>query len=158
MLHLMTLLQCLQYRCLWRRRKLEEKMNDLLNDIIFMLFPLCLHHKWSVLSEVFVFNASLNDVAPTSPILLSMSLFVRGKSDDPRELYLCNYLFCALTSQIELIKLSVRFQCFAQRCSTCLSNLIPYGIVINKTSKIVLFSIFKTICTHNQERLSWVKC
>ena len=48
----------------WNNRKMI-----LLFDAICVLFLLCLHPRSSLASVVFVFNASLNDVAPFSPIL-----------------------------------------------------------------------------------------
>ena len=42
----------------------------LLMDVICVLFLLCLPPRKSSVSVVFDFNASLNDVAPLSPILL----------------------------------------------------------------------------------------
>ena len=43
-------------------------------------FFLCLPPRLSFVSAVFVFNASLNDVAPVSPILLPVSFMVMKKS------------------------------------------------------------------------------
>ena len=48
------------------------KKSGLLMDAICVLFLLCLPSKLSSMSVVFDFNASLSDVAPLSPILLSV--------------------------------------------------------------------------------------
>ena len=40
-----------------------------------MLFLLCSHSRLSSVSFVFDFNASLNDVAPLSPMLLSVDFY-----------------------------------------------------------------------------------
>ena len=47
-------------------------MSDLLMDVFCVFFLLSSHFKKSFVSVVFDFNASLNDVAPVSPISLSV--------------------------------------------------------------------------------------
>ena len=47
-----------------------EKKSGLLMDTICVLFLLCSHLRLSFVSVVLVFNASFNDVAPISPMLL----------------------------------------------------------------------------------------
>ena len=54
--------------------------SGLLMDAICVLFLLCSHHRLSSVSVVFDFNASLNDVAPFSPILLPVDLMRMEKS------------------------------------------------------------------------------
>ena len=49
-----------------------EKKSELLMNAICVLFLLCLPIRLSVVSVVFDFNASLNDVAPVSPMPLSV--------------------------------------------------------------------------------------
>ena len=44
-----------------------------------MLFLLCSPHRLSIVSVVFDFNASLNDVVPVSPIQLSVYWMRNGK-------------------------------------------------------------------------------
>ena len=53
-------------------------------------FFLCSQPRLSFVSVVFDFNASLNDVAPISPILLSVDLMKMEKSE------LLMNIFCAL--------------------------------------------------------------
>ena len=45
-----------------------EKKSGLLMDTICVFIPLCSHLRLSFVSVVLVFNASLNDVAPISPM------------------------------------------------------------------------------------------
>ena len=59
---------------------LRMEKSGLLMDAIFVLFLLFSHLRWSFMSVVFDFNASPNDVAPVSPILLSVLLLVLKKS------------------------------------------------------------------------------
>ena len=54
--------------------------SGLLMDAICVLFLLSLHLKLSFVSVVFDFNASLNDVAPVSPILFTVDLMRMEKS------------------------------------------------------------------------------
>ena len=49
-------------------------------DTIHVLFLLCSLIRMSSVSVVFDFNASLNDVAPVSPMLLSVDLMKMEKS------------------------------------------------------------------------------
>ena len=64
--HQVLLLQCLQLRCLLKRKEKEWFVGGCLLCILF----LPLHFILSSVSVVFDFNASLNDVAPMSPTLL----------------------------------------------------------------------------------------
>ena len=66
----------------------------------------------SFVSVVFDFNASLNDVAPASPMLLPADLISIDKSGLLRMPFLCCFLFCfVFTKQIELSEHCVCFQC-----------------------------------------------
>ena len=56
-----------------------EKSGLLMNAICVCLF-LCLQSRLSVVSVAFDFNASLNDVAPASPMLLTVDLVRMEKS------------------------------------------------------------------------------
>ena len=49
-------------------------------DVIYVLFLSCPPQSVSSVSALFDFNASLNDVAPVSPILLPVSFMVMKKS------------------------------------------------------------------------------
>ena len=64
-----------------------------------MLFLLSSPFRLSLMSVVFDFNASLIDVAPVSPILLSVDLMKMEECID--ECHLCVVSF-AFTTQIEL--------------------------------------------------------
>ena len=48
--------------------------SELLMDVICVLFLLFSHLRWSFMSVVFDFNASLNVVVPVSPMLLPVDL------------------------------------------------------------------------------------
>ena len=50
---------------------MKMKMSVLFVGAICVIFLLCLHLRLSFVSVVFDFNASLNDVAPLSPISLT---------------------------------------------------------------------------------------
>ena len=49
-------------------------------DAIYVLFLLSSPYRASLVSDVFDFNGSLNDVAPVSPMLLSVDLMKMEKS------------------------------------------------------------------------------
>ena len=49
---------------------------------------------WSSVSVVFDFNDSLNDVAPVSPMLLSVYEKRKGKSDLLMDTFCVSYFFC----------------------------------------------------------------
>ena len=65
-----------------------------------VLFFLSLRSKWSFKSDLFVFNASLNDIAPVSSLLLSVDLVRMEKSGLLMD-GIC-VLFLLSTSQIKL--------------------------------------------------------
>ena len=56
----------------WSRK--GKKKGGLLVDVICVLFLLCILSRLSSVSVVFDFNASLNDVAPVSPIPFSVDV------------------------------------------------------------------------------------
>ena len=70
-------------------------------NAICVLFLLSSPLRSSVLSAVFEFNASLNDVAPMSPILLSVILMRIGKSGLLIDA-ICVLFLCVFTAQIKL--------------------------------------------------------
>ena len=59
---------------------IRMEYNELSMDVICVLFLLCSLHRMTPMSVVFDFNASLNDVAPISPILLPVDLMRIEKS------------------------------------------------------------------------------
>ena len=66
-LHSMMLL--LDIRCYFLSVR-REKESELLMDVLCVFFLLSSLHRMSFVSVVFDFNASLNAVAPVSPMLL----------------------------------------------------------------------------------------
>ena len=70
--------------------------SGLLMDVICVLFLWFSHLRLSFMSVVFVFNASLNDVVPVSPILLSVYLKIMKNSvllmNTVCVLFLCVYI------------------------------------------------------------------
>ena len=67
---------------------------------VFVLFLLSPPFRLSFVSVVFDFNASLNDVAPVSPMLLPV-VFLQNKECIADECLLCG-LFCVdTTNQVE---------------------------------------------------------
>ena len=81
-------------------------MSGLLVDIICVLFVLSSPLRSSSVSVVFDFNASLNDVAPASPISLTVDLMRMGKSGSLMDVI---YLFILLCSPYRLSPVSVVF-------------------------------------------------
>ena len=69
-------------------------------DVICASFLLSLHCKLSSVSVLFDFNASLTDVAPVSPILLSVDLMIKEKEWIVDGWHLCVVSF-VFTTQIE---------------------------------------------------------
>ena len=67
---------------------------------------LCLQSRLSFVSAVLDFNASLNDVAPASPMLLAVDLIRIEKESFVDEFHLCAVSF-TLTRQIEFCKCCV---------------------------------------------------
>ena len=66
----------------------------------FVLFLSCSQLKSSIVSVVFDFNASLNDVAPLSPMSLSVDLNENGKEWIVDGCHLCVFSF-VFTPQME---------------------------------------------------------
>ena len=60
---------------------MRMEKSGLLVDAIYVLFLLCSPSSSSFVSVVFDFNASLNDVAPVNPMLLSVDLMRMEKSE-----------------------------------------------------------------------------
>ena len=69
------------------------KKNYLLIDFIYVSFPLFSLQRLSFVSVVFDFNASLSDVAPASPILLTVDLMRMEKGGLLRMPFVCCF-FC----------------------------------------------------------------
>ena len=118
MIHSMMLSLCLQCCFLlmwWKRRKSELLMN------IFCVFLLSSPLRLSSVSVVFVFSDSLNDVAPGSPILLSLNK-KKWKAWIVDGCLLC--VFFVFTHQIEFCKCCVWFQWFTQWCCSCVSGVV----------------------------------
>ena len=57
----------------------RKEKNELLMDVFCVFFQLPLLHRLSFVSVVFDFSASLNDVAPVSPISLPIDEKRKGK-------------------------------------------------------------------------------
>ena len=91
-------------------------------DVVCVFLVLCSPLRSSFVSVVFDFNASLNDVAPLSPMLLSVEL-MRIEKELVAMDAIC-VLLLLITTQIELSECCVRFQCITQRCCTSFSNLV----------------------------------
>ena len=52
----------------------KKEKSDLLMDVICVFFLLFSPHRFSLVSVVFDFNDSINDIAPMSPMLLSVDV------------------------------------------------------------------------------------
>ena len=75
------------------------------------------------LSVVFDFNASLNDVAPVSPMMLPVDMKRKWKEFIVDGCLLCLLSF-VFTPQIEFRECCVWFEWFTQWCCSCVSNVI----------------------------------
>ena len=71
---------------------IKMEKSGLLVDVVCVMFLLCSHLRLSLVSVVFDFNASLNDVAPVSPIQLPVD-FMRKNRCFVVEYHLCCF-FC----------------------------------------------------------------
>ena len=85
---------------------MEMEKSGLLTNVICVLFLLCPLLRLSSVSVVFDFNASLNDFAPGSPILLSVDLMRVEKSGLLMDAICVLFL---LSSQLRLKSVSVVF-------------------------------------------------
>ena len=63
-----------------------------------LFFPLSSPNRLSLMSVVFDFNDSLNDVAPVSPILLSDIMKRKGKSELLMDIFGVSSFFCLYNS------------------------------------------------------------
>ena len=104
--------------CWW-----EEKWNGELLVDVFVCLLLYSLHRLRFVSVVFDSSASLNDVAPLSPILFPVDYKIKGKEWIVDGCLLC--VFFVLTAQIEFFECCVWFQCFTQWCCSCFSNVVP---------------------------------
>ena len=78
---------------------MRMEKNGLLMDVIYVLFLLCSQLRLSFVSVVFDFNASLNDVAPVSPMLFPVDLMRMEKEWIVGGYHVC-YCF-VITPQME---------------------------------------------------------
>ena len=74
--------------------KRKEKSELLMDIFLCVLFLLSLLHRPSFVSIVFDFNASLNDVAPVSPMSLSVDVMRKGKSNVLMDVFDVSSFFC----------------------------------------------------------------
>ena len=72
-------------------------------DVIFVLFLLFSQHRSSLVSVVFDFSASLNDVAPVSPISLPVDVTRYKSVKRPLFHFFFDGLVTGLTVQIDFI-------------------------------------------------------
>ncbi len=79
-------------------------------------------HKSIFVIVVFDFNASLNDVAPVSPMLLSVGFYEKGKEWIVYECHLCAV---PLSSHSRLSTVSVVFDCNAS-----LNDVAPLSVML----------------------------
>ena len=73
------------------------------------------------MSVVFDFNDSLNDVAPVSPVLLSVDGKIKEKNELLMEYYVCLLSF-VFTTQIKFGECCDHYQYFTQRFTFCEIN------------------------------------
>ena len=86
------------------------------------IFLLSSRPRSSFVSVAFDFNDSLSDVAPVSPMLLSVDVMRNEKSDCLLILFVC-FLSFVFTKQIEFSECCVWFQWFAQWCCSIISDV-----------------------------------
>ena len=95
----------------------------------------------SFASVVFDFNATLNDVAPVSPILLSVCVKRKGKGDLLMNVFLC--VFFMLYSPLRLSSVSVVFDFSASLNDDApVSPILLSAYVIRKGLSDVLMNVF----------------
>ena len=97
----------------------SEKSGLLIDVICYGLFVyVCSHLKLSFVSVVFVFNASLNDFAPSSLIGLTIN-WVKRKKSGLCHLFVISFMF---TIHIKHCKCCVCLQCITQWFCSSFSN------------------------------------
>ena len=72
----------------------RNEKSDLLMDVFCVFFLLSSLHRLSSVSVVFDFNDSLNDVAPVSPILLSVDMKRMEKGELFEDVFCVSSFFC----------------------------------------------------------------
>ena len=82
---------------------MRNEKSELLIDVFCVFFLLSSRLRWSFVSVVFDFSASLNDIAPLSPISLSDYVMRKEKSE------LLMDVFFLLSSPLRLSSVSVVF-------------------------------------------------
>ena len=110
----------------------------------------------SWVSVVFDFNDSLNDVAPMSPMLLSVSVKRKKKRVNCWLMSFCMSSF-VFTIQIEFCECCVWFQCFTQWCYSCVFNLVVCWWEEKEKERIPdgwLLCVF--FCLYDLGQLLWV--
>ena len=120
---------------------LRMEKSGLLMDAICVLFLLSSPPKSSFSSVLFDFNASLNDVAPVSPMLLSVGFYEKGKEWIVYECHLCAG---PLSSRSRLSTLSVVFDCNASLNDVAPLSVMLFPVDFMKMEKSVL--LMDAIC------------
>ena len=106
-----------QCRCLFYKNRNERIVNCWWISFVCLLLPSL--SRLSSVSVVFDFSDSLNDVAPVSP--MSLSVYVKKKEWFVDGCLVCLLSF-AFTVQIEFSECRVWFQCFTQWCCSYVFN------------------------------------
>ena len=117
------------------------------------LFPLYSPFIMSLVSVVFDFSDSLNDVAPVSPTSMSVYAKRNGKECIVDGCLLCVF-FLVFTFQIEFSECCVWLQWFTQWCCSCVSNIITCIITRNGRREL-LMDVFcvSFFCFQNSDRV-----
>ena len=110
-------------------------------------------------SVMFDFNASLNDVAPVSPIVLSVVRLWKGRVICFQMTFASSFVF-VFTTQVEYHECCVWFQCFTQRRCSCVSNPARYLYRGKWKSELLMdvSCVSSFFCLHHSGWEQWVLC
>ena len=136
----------------------EKKV--LLMDVFWCaFFLLSSPHRLSFVSIVFDFSDSLNDVAPVTPMLLTVFLKRKGRVNCWWTSFVCLLSF-VFTTQIESCEFCVWFQWFTQWCCSCVSNTVVCWCEEKEKSELLkdVFCVSSFFCLHSPDWVLWVLC
>ena len=127
--------------------------SGLLIDVICVLFLLCSHLRSSSVSVVFDFNASLNDFAPVSPILLPVDLMRMEKSGLLMDAICVLFLLFSLSKQSFMSVVFV-FSASLNDVAPLSPMLLPVYMTRMKKSELIM----DVICVHISNRVLKLLC
>ena len=121
---------------------------------VFCVFLLSSQSRLSFMSVVFDFNASLNDVAPVSPMLLPVDVMRMEKGELLMDVF-CVSSFLSSRLRSSLVSVVFDFNASPNDVALVSSMLLPVDVMRMKKSELLMdvFCVSSLFCLHNSDRV-----